>query len=426
MKKLLIIGLFIAVLFPTMGQKNVLSLDSCLNAAERNNPAIRLFGLTEENYIFKEKSLKTSWYPSLTLNAQATWQNEVTNIDIDLPIMPQSLTDISKDQYRISLDLRQNIWDGGVTAAMLDYERAAVVSETEKIKKDMFHFKEQIVDLYFAILKLQSQQEVLMVKKWQLLLKVEDLNKAAASGVVLKETIDMLNAEELVVEQKIIELDYEIAASKKMLGRLMDVPISEDAMLLLPSPELSLQTGITTSDETYLHAMQNQLSSSDKMLKTSLMPKVFAFSQLGYGRPGLNMLSNEFEPFVIVGAKMVWTPWDWGKSKSDRQQIQVQQSIIDTQIEQINYLQQSQLDAQMQRIEKCEKLMEKDEEIITLKHNITEAVSLRLNCGTATSTDYLNALNDEQAAQGNYNLHIIMLAEAKVKYNLLKGIMYEK
>jgi hypothetical protein len=44
------------------------------------------------------------------------------------------------------------------------------------------------------------------------------------------------------------------------------------------------------------------------------MPRVFAFAQAGYGRPGLNMMSNEFEPYAIVGAKLVWTPWEWNKS----------------------------------------------------------------------------------------------------------------
>lgn len=425
MKKLLVILLIVLPGSCLFSQTGILSLDSCLMVAERRHPSSKLFVLYDEQFSLKSKSVKTAWYPSMTLNAQATWQNEVTNIDIDLPMLTSPLTDMSKDQYKISLDVRQTIWDGGSSKALLGVEQATVISEQEKVRRDLFRFKEQLVDVYFSILKLQSQQEVLTVKKWQLLLKIEDMEKAVNSGVVLPDAIDALNAEKLVVDQKIIELDYEIAALRMMLSQYLGNPVGESVSFTLPSPDVVPLPESKTCDEIYLTAMKNQLAGNEKLLNTVLMPKIYAFGQMGYGRPGLNMLSNDFEPFLIVGARLVWTPFDWGKTRADKQQIQVQQRIVDTQIEQLNYQQKALLDAQLQRIEKCEKLLEKDEEIISLKHNISVASASKLDNGTITTSEYLNALNEEQAARSNFELHRIMLSEAAVKYNLLQGIMYK-
>ena len=35
-------------------------------------------------------------------------------------------------------------------------------------------------------------------------------------------------------------------------------------------------------------------------------PKISAFAQAGYGRPGLNFLDNGFEPFLQVGVRGQW------------------------------------------------------------------------------------------------------------------------
>ena len=37
-----------------------------------------------------------------------------------------------------------------------------------------------------------------------------------------------------------------------------------------------------------------------------LMPRIGAFVQGGYGRPGLNMLEDSFEPYYVAGVRLSW------------------------------------------------------------------------------------------------------------------------
>ncbi len=136
------------------------------------------------------------------------------------------------------------------------------------------------------------------------------------------------------------------------------------------------------------------------------------------------MLSNEFEPYAIVGAKLVWTPWEWNKSKNEINLIQVRSDIVANAKDNFIMSQNALLEAQYQRIEKLKLLSEKDIELLELRESITKSYLAQLNGGVIKSTDYLNVLNDENSQRLKIELHELMLYEAIVKYNLIKGEIY--
>ena len=63
------------------------------------------------------------------------------------------------------------------------------------------------------------------------------------------------------------------------------------------------------------------------------MPRVSGFGQFGYGRPGFNMLSNDFQPFYIVGAKLNWNLWNWRQSNNDKKLLDLQNNVLTVQKE---------------------------------------------------------------------------------------------
>ncbi|HOZ31069.1 MAG TPA: hypothetical protein PLL66_09145, partial [Bacteroidales bacterium] len=168
----------------------------------------------------------------------------------------------------------------------------------------------------------------------------------------------------------------------------------------------------------------NQIMAGKNLINKAYIPKIFAFAQAGYGRPGLNMLSNDFEPYAIVGAKLTWTPWEWNKARYETELLEVKSAIVDN--AQQNYLlhQNALLEAQSQKIEKIKRLSEKDYDLLELRENITKAYLIQMNEGILKSTDYLNALNEENAQRLTIELHQLMMSEAVVKYNLIKGEIY--
>lgn len=406
------------------GQAEVLSLDSCLRVSVANHPASQQFRLLNEKHEAEKSSLSIAYLPSVSVHAQASWQNEVTNIDIAVPFLPQPLVDISKDQYRVFFDVKQSIWDGGFSRNAKIMEDAMFSADMAGVENELFRFVKQVSEVYFVCLKLQKQEELLVVKKWQLQSKLDDLQSAQNHGFVLQDAVDRLESEILGVEQKIIEVHYEAIAVRKMLGTWMHAEIDEFVQLSIPSADIVPKEQAVSYETMQLKALQQSLKSRELLLATNRYPKIYAFSQAGYGRPALNMLSNEFEPYVVVGAKLVWTPYDWGKTKNDMQSLKIQQRIFDTRISQVEHQRNALLEAQWQRIEKTRKLLQKDEEIVALKQKIMLSAEARLREGVLTLTDYLNAVNDELAARLNFEMHLIEQAEAVLVYNLLQGKTY--
>jgi outer membrane protein TolC len=151
------------------------------------------------------------------------------------------------------------------------------------------------------------------------------------------------------------------------------------------------------------------------------MPKLYAFGQLGYGRPGLNMLNNEFDDFYIVGATLKWNFWDWNKTKREKQVYAIQKSMVTTKRE--NFTKNLSIDLQNRKaaIQKLEEALKRDADIVTLRSGITQIAQSQLNNGVITTSDYLNELNAETQARINLETHKIQLEQAKVSYLLGMG-----
>jgi outer membrane protein TolC len=422
MKKIVIYFMFCMPLVAAAQQ--TLRLDSCLFMAERNYPLLNKAELLHQTEELNNKISSISYYPSLKINAQFNWQTEVTHIDIDNPMFSGFFPEISKDQYKVFAELSQTIWDGGIVSAKKELERAAVMAGLSQIEAEIFTHKEKLVSIYFGALAMQKQMEILEMKSDQLQNVISDLRVAKANNIVMQSQIDVLLAEKMILEQNITELEYEIAYFVKLLSVYCGTEFDRNITFLTPTPEISPGKEVRRPELAYFESQKQQIMAGQSIINTSRMPKVFAFAQAGYGRPGLNMLSNDFEPFAIVGAKLVWTPWEWNKSKYELQLLEVKSSLINNAQENYMLHQNALLEAQLQKIEKINRLSENDRELLELRESITKAYLIQMNEGVLKSSDYLNALNDENAQRLTIELHQLMMAEAVVKYNLIKGEIY--
>ncbi|MDP2113674.1 MAG: TolC family protein, partial [Bacteroidota bacterium] len=117
--------LFIALLFPIhlLMAQEVVTLEQCQTWARENHPVLKQSGIYQQILDLKNENNSTSFLPQFTLNGQATYQSDVTKIGISIPNM--NIPTADKDQYKIYLDLKQTIWDGGLSKAK------ELINETE-------------------------------------------------------------------------------------------------------------------------------------------------------------------------------------------------------------------------------------------------------------------------------------------------------
>ena len=137
----------------------------------------------------------------------------------------------------------------------------------------------------------------------------------------------------------------------------------------------------------------------------------------------MNMLSNDFQKFYIVGAKLSWSPWDWNQCSRDRKILEIQKEIISNQqdafIKNVNV----QSENEITTIKKMEELILKDEEIIKLREKITMVSFSKLTNGTIRSSDYIDDITAENQAKIEMKKHQIQILFAKFNYMVIKGLI---
>lgn len=420
MKYTIIIFMFLLMntfVFP----QNSVTIDYCINRAVANYPVIKNEILINNTNEINTKVLNSAYLPDIDFVGQATWQSDVTNVDIDIPFLTEPITDVPKDQYKLALELSQVIWDGGITSESKRFEKSKSDVELAKLKTDIYSYKEKIVDLYYSLLVLNKQLEIVTIKRWQLREQIKKAESGVENGVVLQSQLDLLLAEEINIEKSIIDLEFESEAVELMLEYLMGEEIPEFTNILIPALELNLNASISRPEMMYFDALKNQVTSSENLMSKARMPRFMAFGQLGYGRPGLNMLSDQFDTYAIVGARFSWNIWDWNKTKHKREIAGIQIQMINNQQKQFELMQNARVQAEIKRIDKYQKLIGKDEELIELRQNIIKSYSSQLENGVLQAGDYIIALNEEQSALLSLGMHEILLSKAKYSLIMILG-----
>lgn len=84
------------------------TLDQCVRMAYENYPQIKEKGLIDACQGYDLKNASLAWVPRLNISAKATWQSDVVEMPFD---MPGFEFDIPHDQYGVTADLTQQIWD---------------------------------------------------------------------------------------------------------------------------------------------------------------------------------------------------------------------------------------------------------------------------------------------------------------------------
>ncbi|HVT85069.1 MAG TPA: TolC family protein, partial [Chitinophagaceae bacterium] len=91
---------------------STLTLQQAYDLAQKNYPLIKQRELVKQTTGFTIDNLNKGYLPQFSLGGQATYQSEVTSIDVPIPGF--KFNPPSKDQYKILADLNQVIYDGGV------------------------------------------------------------------------------------------------------------------------------------------------------------------------------------------------------------------------------------------------------------------------------------------------------------------------
>ena len=93
------------------------TLDECRRLAREHYPEIRQYNLISETEQYNLSNAARAWIPQVVISGQATYQSATPTYPDALQGMLSAsgveMSGIRKDQYKVAIDIQQNIWDGG-------------------------------------------------------------------------------------------------------------------------------------------------------------------------------------------------------------------------------------------------------------------------------------------------------------------------
>ena len=437
MKRLILITglLFFGTVYGQL--PDTLTLEICHELAISSYPSADRTALLSAASEIQQKKLNANYLPQVNINGQASYQSDVTKVDVIIPpfyipppvdvqVTPTPLhTPVPpNDQYRITMDVYQVIYDGGTIGKQKKVDMAGYEIEKQKVEIELNKLKESINSVFFSIILMQENEKLLSILMDELNNKLKEVNAAVEYGVALSADRDVLKAEIIRVEQQLDETEIQKASFIKILGELMSESLPEVVILTLPRNEITSLAYDPARPELQIYDMQrSMLEDSKGLISSTWMPRFSGFGQLGYGNPGLNMLEDKWSPFYIVGARMNWQIWNWNQNKKEKQILGLRQDIVDRERETFDKNLNVALEQHLASIKKYEILIIKDWEVIELRMNISKTASSQLDNGVITSSDYVSRLNEEAQSKLNLEVHKVRLSQARVDYLTTLGIL---
>lgn len=406
--------------FSASTAQSVLTLDSCVNQAYRNFEFTKQVEYTNQVTEANIAGVKKNYLPSLDLNAMATYQNEQISIPLAFPI-PGFEAPVAPLNINTALfTLRQWIYDGSMTHNQRLIQEASGNVQLQEIGVQKLDVKNNVMQLYFAILLQEKQLEILKDKATVLAGRLKEVDAAVESHVLLESDRSMLKAEIVQLKQRITEVEFGKKASIRGLSQLLGVDIAEETQFTEPTAEITTSTDLSMRpDVQLLNYQMNVLEAQKGMIKSNYLPKIGVFADGGFGLPGYNIFNDAIAPMAKVGVSLQWHIFDWNKGSTQRQTLDLSQKIISLKQDRLKMQVGVQREVEQSQIEKARQLMLNDRELLDLYTSISAAYAAQLENGTITSADYIQQLNKEQEARTNLELHKLQLIIATLNYNTL-------
>lgn len=417
MKKIIILVLIIVPFFTTAQQH--LSLEDCYALVNKNYPIAKQSKLLQEKSALDIATINLGKLPRLELNAQVTYQSDVTQLPIKIPNL--TVDPANKDQYKATFDVNQILYNGGLINANAQLKEIQTKTQQQQVQVNLYQLKSKINQLYFSILLSQEKMEILKAKQQQLDSKVNEVKTAVKYGAILAASEKILEAESLKIKQQLTEITYDKKRFIANLASLTFSTIPDNVILIKPIFEKNFAT-INGRPELQLFDLQNQqIEHSKTIITKNKVPKINAFGQAGYGNPGLNMLDNSFQTFYMLGVKANWNVFDWNKSKKEKEALTISEAIIVTEKETFLVNTNLQLQEMENEINKLDEITSTDSEIIALRQYVVKSADSQLKNGVITASDYLIELTNLYEAKLNQKIHEIQLDLANANYLIING-----
>lgn len=395
-----------------------LTVDIALQRARAVYPLTQQAGLIAQAAAYSVDNAYRGYYPQLNVTAQATYQSDVTAVPISLPTMP--ITPLSKDQYRVQAELTQTIFDGGMMASMRDVAEATSGLQARQLEVELYKLRDRVQQIMAGIVMLREQIDQVRTKMSDVRATLGSLRGAVDAGAALRMNVDLLEAELLAARQREAVLMADRQAYCTMLTMLTGTTVDTTTEIVLPV-SLAAIDDLRRPELATFDAQDRVIEARHDAIDARSLPRFSAFVQGGYGRPGLNMLLNEFDTYYMAGIRMSWPLTDLYASHAERELLDVERQQVDVQRSTFAFNTRLALAQVRQQIDALDAVLTLDDDIVARRTSVRDVAKAQLDAGTITAHEFLRDVNALDAAVRDRSLHRLQRSLALLTYASISG-----
>ena len=412
-KKLLLLSV-LAVLFPAVRAQ---SLEECRQAAEHNYPIIRQYDLIARTTELTVRNIQKAWFPQISVTAQGSYQNKVTawpeNLQGLFAQMGLQLQGLSRDQYKVGIDVRQTLFDGGTIGSRREIARGEGAVQAAQTEVDLYKIGQRVHEMYFGLLLLDEQLR--LNADVNALLRSNEAQLAAMlkSGTASAGDFENVKAERLSAEQQQTELLSQRQTLQRLLSLFCGIPVDSIRRPAVPN----LPSGENKRPELRLFDRRLQLTAAqEKAVDAQLLPQLGLFAQGYYGNPGLNlfedMMKRRWSWNGIAGLKLTWNLSALYTHRNEKSKLRVQRELIENARQQFLFNNRLDETQQSENVRRFRAIAQRDGEIIALRTAVRKAAESKLAHGIIDVNGLLREINKENAAKTQQAIHEIDMLKA--------------
>ena len=262
--------------------------------------------------------------PQVSFSAKASYQSDVTRLPFDFSSLGISGVDIptlSRDQYGATIDVTQTVWDGGTIRSRKEEIRTSAEVEKKNTDVALYQIRARVNQLFFGILLSDAQIRQNTLYQEELERNFRQVESYVANGVGNQADLDAVKISRLKAQQSRIQYETTRRAYVEMLARLIGEAIAPDAEFVKPLPSPSPAGRVNRPELSLYDSQIANLQAQDKSVVSGLMPKLGLFFTGGYGKPGLNMLEDEFAAYYVAGLKLSWNLGGFYTRRTSKRQL---------------------------------------------------------------------------------------------------------
>ena len=408
MKRLLFFIVIFLTILPVRSQE--ITLAACQEQARANFPLTRQQGLIDQVTKNTIEALMAQYFPQFRLSGQASYQSDVTKIDLNMPDgFPKiDIPTPEKDQYKLYLDVSQTIFGGGSLGVQQQFTKAEAEVNKQRIEVELYKLRDKINQVYFGILLADEQQKQTDILKNDLNTALDKVKVMVKNGVSLETNQFNLEAELITINQNIKNIELGRSALLEILGKLIGKDLDKETQLTKPGT-IRLKSDFVRPELTLIDLQKNTLSLQNLQLAAQNVPEISLFLQGGWGKPALNLFSTKFEPYYLGGVRLQWNISRLYTILRERRIIDTRLKMYDVEKDMYTMNTDIEQTQQLSKINQLNLSLKSDDELIALRSKIKQTSQVQLENGVITSADFIRDANAENQARQKKALHEMQL-----------------